>query len=97
MPKASGKLVQAHHGGYSTPYPASGKMIEKAKEIVLKIDSMVGKTLYLRIDAIMLHDELVVTEVEGIEPYLELGNQVKSSDIINNFVRKILEKIERKN
>ena len=83
---AGQKLVQAHHGGRSFPFAASDAAVEEAQDVVRAVGALVPEPLYRRVDGVYLGNVFHVTEIEGVEPYLEMSNAFFPSEVVTNAV-----------
>ncbi len=51
-----------------------------------QVGALVPEPLYMRVDGVYLGNVFHVTEIEGVEPYLEMSNAFFPSEVVANAV-----------
>ena len=74
------------NGGRSFPFAASDAAVEEAQRVVKAVGALVPEPLYMRVDGVYLGNVFHVTEIEGVEPYLEMSNAFFPREVAANAV-----------
>lgn len=90
-PQAGDFRVQGAFGGKSLPHPPPDSLIQQGATIIEQVQSQLEEEfLYIRVDGIVREGELVIMELELIEPGLFIGYEEKAAA---RFAQAILQRL----